>query len=335
MSLFSRHILLSMLFGFFSLFSYTATSAAENSIHSRIFKVKDYQAKNVIFTTQQLLPKLLSYNIEFKIDENHLLVARIDADNPGGAIFYPSELLSNGDDLQILQEGYILDQDNQSWFKIRILKTGLEFDAQGPSLTSKFPANDDPATVFAKHVRIKNSEDKYEVSFTLNDYYVTLQADSFKFHGYYEDKPYSILDLRQEKTGAGRGYANILVVQDLETNELIEMTSLFDCISIAKIEVIDPVADWRGGGMIVVGFKLKYIFTDGSEYKTTQIGTSTKFWEKYGNEKGYARYLLEERGNDFVILKETLDPKNSSSATLQLRSLKNDETIELHGPSRK
>lgn len=107
--------------------------------------------------------------------------------------------IKEGDTVLITKETYIYNQPEQSWFHVRNLSNGNEFDFIGKAFQTK-PEITSYKTEDVFNIRdllIKKINDKWFLSFYVKNIHTTVEIPSDKYHDYYEGMP--LIFLNQEK----------------------------------------------------------------------------------------------------------------------------------------
>jgi hypothetical protein len=288
------------------------------------------------------IPKILSFDVAFKIDASHLISAVIDKETiTKNNIIDPLQLVADGDVIEILKEGFILNQDKHSWFQVKNRSNEAVFDGQGPSIKEKAAPPNDPTLVQAKDVRIEEKGERlHEVSFSLDGSYVLVSVDTARYHNFYTDKPYILLNKRIEDISCYGDYTITFVVQDVETGEVMEFTSmLYNNSSLVSFNRADPVdikITPHYGFKAVDSFRMELILGNKNVYKNLAL-FHPKNLHLQGSYKPIYEYVanwVAHQGQEFMILKEVPDQNNRRCSYFQWSSLKTGGVIDLYGPAR-
>jgi hypothetical protein len=249
----------------------------------------------------------------------------------------PMTLFNPDDTLQILQEAYIDNNPACSWFRVLNVTKGQEFELTGLARKPKPMIESD--TPFVKSLLKKQiSDNKWSLTFCIKnlksllktemtEFYTTIEVDSEKYHGYYEEMPLTFIEEQAEEMDEFGKIRTSLVFLDPKLNAEITFKSKWlGGTNIFVVENVDVnIYSWgtRVGAMAWI---IHIQLNDGEIFKLH--GKHDPFSSKKGIPCSVVENLF--RVGDKVELMEepTSDPAQSEYQTTY--KVKNLRTGDVH-----
>src|SRR5262245_18657848 len=138
---------------------------AQEPASAQLFEISNYTIQNAKWSKPEGAnpPVLLSYEAVFYLTPKTRINALVKASDFSGIIIPPYEFMKDGDQVELLKEGYFADGRDRSWFTFRHIPTALTFEAVGNHVKQKPPLPNDPTvqTVRVKDVWSQQEGDHY------------------------------------------------------------------------------------------------------------------------------------------------------------------------------